>query len=241
MNDTDKMLLMPEFSIKTLSGMTAGIAGGRMDAETRRAARPLCSDAIAHILGYVGTQSAAAQVWACGVGRQGRTLFVIVPAADVRRVAQSHFASMVWDDESQNIAKGRKIGAYAPRVCAHGLATAMVAMSMCGIDTRRYITGAAECRYSSIPKGANGTRSDALERMVSRWVTTFDNVESARWIGRLNGGGYDYSARSGRVASAHYNADIVARGDAGGAITLEVKGFCGRMICPQNARERFGL
>lgn len=237
----DNNLLLPEFVIKTLSGMTAGIAGGRMDAETRRAARPLCNDAVAHILGYTCTQSAAAQVWACGVGRQGRTLFVIVPAADVRRVAQSRCASMVWDDESQNTAKGRKIGAYAPRVCAHGLATAMVAMSMCGIDTRRYITGAAECRYNDIPKGRNGTRSDALEKMVTRWVTSFDGVESARWIGRLNGGGYDYSADCGRIASAHYNADIIARGDGGGTITLEVKGFCGRMICPQNAREQFGL
>lgn len=241
MNDINKLLLMPEFSIRTLSGMTAGIAGGRMDAETRRAARPLCRDAIAHVLGYTATQSAAAQVWACGVGRRGRTLFVIVPICDVQRAVQSRFASLIWDDENANTAKGRRVDVYAPRVCAHGMATAMAAMAMCGIDTRRYITGAAECRYASIPKGANGTRSDVLERMVTRWVTTFDDVESARWIGRLNGGGYDYSARSGRVASAHYNADIVARGDAGGAITLEVKGFCGRMICPQNARERFGL
>ena len=237
----NKILLSPEFSIRTLSGMTAGIAGGRMDAETRRTARPLCAEAIAHILGYVDTQSAAAQVWACGVGRQGRTLFVIVPAADVRRVAQSRFASMVWDDSDANAAKGRHVDAYAPRVCAHGMATAMTALSMCGIDTRRYITGAAECRYNDIPKGTNGTRSDALERMVTRWVTTFDGVEAARWTGRLNGGGYDYSAHAGRVASAHYNADVIARGDAGGSITLEVKGFCGRMICPQSARERFGL
>ena len=237
----DNKILTPDFQIYTLSGMTAGIAGGRMDAETRRAARSLCGNAIAHILGYVGTQSAVAQVWACGVGRRGRTLFVIVPAADVRRVAQSRFASMIWDDESQNTAKGRKNDAYAPRVCAHGMATAMAAMAMCGVDTRRYITGAAECRYNDIPKGRNGTRSDALERMVTRWVTSFDGVESAHWIGRLNGGGYDYSARAGRAASAHYNADVVARGDVGGTVTIEVKGFCGRMICPQNARERFGL
>lgn len=241
MTDSNKTLLMPEFRIQTLSGMTAGIAGGRMDAATRAAARPLDADAIAHILGYVGTQSAAAQVWACGVGRQGRTLFVIVPVSDVRRVAQSRFASLVWDDKNANAAKGRHIDTCAPRVCAHGMATAMVAMSMCGIDTRRYITGAAECRYTSIPKGANGTRSDALEKMVTAWVTTFEGVDAAHWTGRLNGGGYDYSAHAGRIASAHYNADVIARGDAGGAVTLEVKGFCGRMICPQNARERFGL
>lgn len=241
MTDSNKTLLMPEFQIQTLSGMTAGIAGGRMDAETRAAARPLCDEAIAHILGYTATQSAAAQVWACGVGRLGRTLFVIVPAADVRRVAQSRFASLIWDDENANTAKGRHIDAYAPRVCAHGMATAMAAMTMCGVDTRRYITGAAACRYTSIPKGVNGTRSDALEKMVTRWVATFDGVESARWIGHLNGGGYDYSAHAGRVASAHYSADVIARGDAGGAVTLEVKGFCGRMICPQNARKQFGL
>ena len=227
--------------IYTLGGMTPGIAGGRMDAETRRAARPLSAEAIAHIMGYTGTQSAAAQVWACGVGRLGRTLFVVVPVADVRRVAQSGVASLVWDDAPQNIAKGRKIDAYVPRVCAHGMATAMAALSMCGINTRRYITGAAECRYASIPKGANGTRSDALEKMVTRWVATFDGVESARWIGRLNGGGYDYSTHTGRVASLHYNADVIARGDAGGAVTLEIKGFCGRMICPQSARAEFGL
>ena len=241
MVDNKNPLLLPEFKIQTLSGMTAGIAGGRMDAETRRAARPLCNDAVAHILGYTATQNAAAQVWACGVGRLGRTIFVIVPAADVRRVAQSRYASMVWDDAPQNIAKGRKLDAYAPRVCAHGMATAMAAMAMCGINTRRYITGAAKCRYNDIPKGTNGTRSDALEKMVTRWVTTFDGVESARWIGRLNGGGYDYSAHAGRVASAHYNADVIARGDCGGAVTLEVKGFAGRMICPTNAREQFGL
>lgn len=237
----NKILFAPEYEIKTLSGMTAGIAGGRMDAETRRAARPLCADAVSHILGYASTQSAAAQVWACGVGRQGRTIFVIVPAADVRRVAQSQFASLVWDDKDANNTKGRHADAYAPRVCAHGMATAMAAMAMCGINTRRYITGAAECRYNDIPKGANGTRSDALERMVTRWVATFDGVSSARWVGRLNGGGYDYDAHGGRVASAHYNADVIARGDAGGTVTLEVKGFCGRMICPQNAREQFGL
>lgn len=237
----NNFLLLPDFQIYTLSGMTAGIAGGRMDAETRRTARPLCDEAIAHILGYVDTQSAAAQVWACGVGRLGRTLFTIVPAADVRRVAQSRFASLVWDDSDANAAKGRHVDAYAPRVCAHGMATAMVAMSMCGINIRHYIVGAAECRYASIPKGANGTRSDALEKMVTRWVATFNGVESTCWTGRLNGGGYDYSTHDGRVASAHYNADVIARGDAGGAVTLEVKGFCGRMICPQSARERFGL
>lgn len=227
--------------IRTLGGMTPGMAGGRMDAETRRAARPLCNGAVAHILGYTGTQSAVAQVWACGVGRLGRTLFVVVPVADVRRAAQSKLASMIWDDAAENANKGRKIDTDAPRVLAHGMATAMAAMSMLGIDTRRYITGAADCRYTSIPKGANGTRSDALEKMVAQWVTTFDGVDSSRWIGRLNGGGYDYAAHKGRQAAAHYNADVIAYGDAGGAVTLEIKGFCGRMICPQNAREEFGL
>lgn len=233
------MLLYP---IKTIhAGMTAGMHGGRMNTKTLENARPLDARSVAHILGYTGTQSAAAQVWACGVGRKGLTLFVIVPVEDIRRAAQSGYASMIWDDVEENAAKSRNIDADAPRVLAHGMATAMAALTRCGCKTNRYVTGVAGVRYSDIPKGDNGTRSDALERMVTQWVTTFEDVERCTWTGRLNGGGYDYTERQGRQAAAHYNADVAVKYVGGDAMNLEVKGHYGRAICPISARQEYGL
>lgn len=228
-------------TIKTLSGMTPGIRGGRANLETIKSARALSSGAVSHIMGYIGTQSAVAQVWACGVGRGGDTLFVIVPRDDVERVAKSCYASLVWDDETENKKKGRNVGAYAPRVLAHGMATAMRAFEMCGLSPRSYVCGAAEVRYADIAKGANGTRSDALEKMVAEWIASFDRVEKTCWTGRLVGGGYDYPADCGRVAASHYNSDVHVEYVGGCAINVEVKGFAGRMVCPKSAREQFGL
>ena len=68
-------------SIKTLSGMTPGIRGGRANLETIRNARALSAEAVSHIMGYISTQNAAAQVWACGVGRGGGSS----PCARMRR------------------------------------------------------------------------------------------------------------------------------------------------------------
>lgn len=228
-------------TIKTLSGMTPGIRGGRANLETIRRARALSSEAVSHILGYIATQNVAAQVWACGVGRNGNTLFVVVPRDDIKRVAKSKFASLVWDDRTENEKKGRAVQSYAPRVLAHGMATAMRAFEMCGLSPRSYICGVAETCYANIVKGANGTRSDELEKMTAEWLSSFECVENARWTGRLIGGGYDYAADGSRVAKSHYNADINVHYVGGCAVNVEVKGFCGRMICPTNAREQFGL
>ena len=227
--------------IKTLSGMTPGIRGGRANLETIRNARALSDDAVSHIMGYISTQNAAAQVWDCGVGRGGDTLFVIVPRNDIERVAKSRFASLVWDDEAENKKKGRNVGAYAPRVIAHGMATAMRAFEMCGLSPRSYTCGVAEVRYSDIDKGTNGTRSDELEKMVTEWLASFDRVEKTRWTGRLSGGGYDYPTERGRMAASHYNADVHVEYVGGCAVNIEVKGFAGRMVCPKNAREQFDL
>lgn len=229
------------FSIKTLYGMTPGIYGGRANLNTVKNARPLSADAVSHITGYCATQNATAQVWCCGVGRDGNTLFVIVPRDDILRVANSRFASLIWDDKTENIRKGRGIDADAPRVLSHGMATAMRGFEMAGCNPRQYTAGVANVRYADIPKGCNGTRSDALERMVAEWLSTFERVDKTRWIGRLNGGGYDYENEHGRIAKAHFNADVNIKYIGGCAVNIEVKGLCGRMICPQNARERFGL
>ena len=228
-------------SIRTLSGMTPGIRGGRANLETIRNARALSSDAVSNTLGYISTQNAAAQVWTCGVGRGGDTLFVIVPRDDIERVAKSRFASLVWDDETENKKKGRNVGAYAPRVLAHGMATAMRAFEMCGLSPRSYTCGVAEVRYSDIAKGTNGTRSDELEKMVAEWLESFGRVEKTRWTGRLVGGGYDYPTERGRMAASHYNADVHVEYIGGCAVNVEVKGFAGRMVCPKNAREQFSL
>lgn len=228
-------------SIKTLSGMTPGIRGGRANLDTIRNARAISAEAVSHIMGYTSTQNVAAQVWTCGVGREGNTLFVIVPRNDIQKVAQSRFASLVWDDETENKKKGRNVGTYAPRVLAHGMATAMRAFEMCGLSPRSYVCGAAEIRYADITKGTNGTRSDALEKMVTEWLASFDRVEKTRWTGRLTGGSYDYPADCGRIAVSHYNADVHVEYVGGCAVNVEVKGFAGRMICPSNVREQFGL
>lgn len=228
-------------SIKTLSGMTPGIRGGRANLETIRNARALSAEAVSHVMGYISTQNAAAQVWACGVGRGGDTLFVIIPRNDIERVVKSRFASLVWDDETENKKKGRNVGAYAPRVLAHGMATAMRAFEMCGLSPRSYTCGVAEARYSDIAKGTNGTRSDELEKMVAEWLASFDRVEKTCWTGRLVGGGYDYPTERGRMAASHYNADVHVEYVGGCAVNVEVKGFAGRMICPKNAREQFDL
>lgn len=227
--------------IKTLSGMTPGIRGGRANLDTIKNARALSPEAVSHILGYVNTQNVTAQVWTCGIGRNGDTLFVIVPRDDIERVAKSRFASLVWDDKTENERKGRALQSYAPRVLTHGMATAMRAFEMCGLSPRSYVCGVAEICYTDITKGANGTRSDALEKMVTEWLASFDRVETTRWTGALVGGGYDYNNEHGRIAKAHYNADISVKYIGGCSVNVEVKGFAGRMICPVNAREQFGL
>lgn len=222
---------------KTLTQLSAGTAGSRLDATTLAKARVIDDNAKLHITHYIAHEGAQYQCWCCPIGRKAdRTLFVLIPARDIVAAAYSRKASLIFADYHANFIAGRKVETATPRVMPHGWAACFVGLKAAGCTPERYHAAIADVRYSDLPLCDNRTRSDALEKMVTQWALSFDDVVETYWTGHHKGNYYDHAEPQEKVC-----ADVCAKRATLCDLRIEAKGFCGREQAPAKVRKELGL
>lgn len=222
---------------KNLTQLSAGTAGSRLDASTLAKARPIDTNAQAHIVHYIDNERAQYQCWCCPIGRKSeRTLFVLIPTRDIVIAAYSRKASLIFADYSANSASGRKVETATPRVMSHGWAACFVGFKSAGCNPERYHAAILDMRYGDLPICKNCTRSDALEKAVVKWALSFEDVIDTCWTGHHQGNHYNHSEPKEKVC-----ADVKVKRATLCDVRIEVKGFCGREQAPAKIRKQFGI